>query len=136
MKARCKAVGIPIAAIILCLMALGGCSQKEPPLEEVNYRLKWLFNVSVVGDLWAIEYGSFAKNGLKVNLKPGGPEKDAIKELELGHALRQGGVREPEVELILAFGDAAVDVAKAAVRGDLGRQPLGGGFEGGHVIVD
>jgi NitT/TauT family transport system substrate-binding protein len=67
-------------------MAAAGCSKKDSPLEEINYRLKWLFNVSVVGDLWAVEQGSFSENGLKVNLKPGGPEKDAIKELELGHA--------------------------------------------------
>lgn len=86
MKARYIAIGLLIAAIILSLMAGGGCGKKEPPLEEINYRLKWLFNVSVVGDLWAVEHGSFAENGLKVNVKPGGPEKDAIKELELGHA--------------------------------------------------
>jgi NitT/TauT family transport system substrate-binding protein len=55
-------------------------------LEEVNYRLKWLYNISVVGDLYALDSGLFAKHGLAVNVKPGGPEKDAIKELELGHA--------------------------------------------------
>jgi len=64
-----------------------GCSQEpDTPLAEVNYRLKWLFNASVVGDLFADDSGLFAKNGLKVTVKPGGPEKDAIKELELGHA--------------------------------------------------
>lgn len=74
------------AGVILILMA-GGCSRKaDTPLEEVNYRLKWLFNASVVGDLFADDAGLFAKNGLKVIVKPGGPEKDAIKELELGHA--------------------------------------------------
>jgi NitT/TauT family transport system substrate-binding protein len=76
----------PAVGIILILMAWG-CSQKaETPLEEVNYRLKWLFNASVVGDLYADDSGLFAKNGLKVAVKPGGPEKDAIKELELGQA--------------------------------------------------
>ncbi|MGD8293386.1 MAG: ABC transporter substrate-binding protein, partial [Desulfobacterales bacterium] len=55
-------------------------------LEEVSYRLKWLFNISVVGDLWADAYRNFERNGLKVTVKPGGPEKDAIKELEIGHA--------------------------------------------------
>jgi NitT/TauT family transport system substrate-binding protein len=75
-----------VAGLVLILMA-GGCSQKaDRPLEEVNYRLKWLFNASVVGDLFAEDSGLFAKNGLKVAVKPGGPEKDAIKELELGHA--------------------------------------------------
>jgi NitT/TauT family transport system substrate-binding protein len=71
---------------LICLLILSGCSPKEPPAEEVTYRLKWLFNMSVVGDLWAEAHGNFARHGLKVNLKPGGPEKDAIKELEMGHA--------------------------------------------------
>ena len=76
-----------LAASVLLILMAGGCSQKaDTPLEEVNYRLKWLFNASVVGDLFADDSGLFAKNGLKVTVKPGGPEKDAIKELELGHA--------------------------------------------------
>jgi NitT/TauT family transport system substrate-binding protein len=54
--------------------------------EEIAYRLKWLFNVSVVGDLWADVGGHFAKKGLDVKVKAGGPERDAIKELELGRA--------------------------------------------------
>jgi len=67
-------------------MAVGCSQESDTPLAEVNYRLKWLFNASVVGDLFADDSGLFAKNGLKVTVKPGGPEKDAIKELELGHA--------------------------------------------------
>ena len=67
------------------LFFLFACGQKEK-IEEVNYRLKWLYNVSAVGDLYADVYGHFAENGLKVNVKPGGPERDALKELELGHA--------------------------------------------------
>ncbi len=79
-------LGLLKAAMILILI-LGGCARDaEKPLEEVSYRLKWLYNISVVGDLYARDSGLFAKNGLKVNVKPGGPEKDAIKELELGHA--------------------------------------------------
>ncbi len=54
--------------------------------QEVTYRLKWLFNISVVGDLWADVNGNFARRGLKVTVKPGGPERDAIKELELGRS--------------------------------------------------
>lgn len=80
-KIRLLAVGAVLMIII------GGCAQEaDKPMEEVNYRLKWLFNVSVVGDLYTNDAGLFAKNGLKVTIKPGGPEKDAIKELELGHA--------------------------------------------------
>jgi NitT/TauT family transport system substrate-binding protein len=76
-----------LAAGLVLILAAGGCGRKaDKPLEEVNYRLKWLFNASVVGDLYAEDSGLFAKNGLKVDVKPGGPEKDAIKELELGHA--------------------------------------------------
>jgi len=64
----------------------GACGEKQQPPEEVAYRLKWLYNISVVGDLWAEDHGNFARNGLKVAVKAGGPEKDAIKELEIGHA--------------------------------------------------
>jgi len=55
-------------------------------VETVNYRLKWLFNTSVAGDLYADTAGFFEKYGIKVTVKEGGPERDAIKELELGHA--------------------------------------------------
>ncbi|MCG8617656.1 MAG: ABC transporter substrate-binding protein, partial [Desulfobacterales bacterium] len=53
---------------------------------ELNYRLKWLFNTSVAGDIMAREAGFFEKAGLDVTVKEGGPEKNAIKELELGYA--------------------------------------------------
>ncbi|MBW2489480.1 MAG: ABC transporter substrate-binding protein [Deltaproteobacteria bacterium] len=78
-------VSAAVGMILLVMMA--GCApEAEKPLEEVNYRLKWLYNISVVGDLYALDSGLFTKYGLKVDVKPGGPEKDAIKELELGHA--------------------------------------------------
>ncbi len=54
--------------------------------EELNYRLKWLFNASVAGDIYADQLGYFEKAGLDVKVKEGGPEKNAIKELELGQA--------------------------------------------------
>ncbi len=85
MKRRLQTAGILLATIALAL-GMGSCGKEEQPLEEVTYRLKWLFNISVVGDLWADAYGNFESNGLKVTVKPGGPEKDAIKELEIGHA--------------------------------------------------
>jgi NitT/TauT family transport system substrate-binding protein len=75
-------VAVVISACI-CGMSANLWAQEK---EEVAYRLKWLFNVSVVGDLWADVNGNFAKNGLKVAVKAGGPERDAIKELELGRA--------------------------------------------------
>jgi NitT/TauT family transport system substrate-binding protein len=84
------------------LIFLSACEPKEK-LEEVNYRLKWLYNVSAVGDLYAETQGYFARSGLRVNVKPGGPERDALKELELGHA---------------QFGVASADqVLRAAAKG-------------------
>jgi len=80
-----KISGLWIIALFLVLV-LSACSEKQQPLEEVNYRLKWLYNISVVGDIWADDHGNFERKGLKVNVKAGGPEKDAIKELEIGHA--------------------------------------------------
>lgn len=77
---------IVLISTTLFFLFFTACSEKKQPPEEVSYRLKWLFNISVVGDLWADAHGNFTRNGLKVNVKPGGPEKDAIKELEIGHA--------------------------------------------------
>ena len=54
--------------------------------EKLNYRLKWLFNASVVGDLYADVHHIFKDHGLDVQMKAGGPERDAIRELELGYA--------------------------------------------------
>ena len=54
--------------------------------EKVIYRLKWLRNVSVVGALYAESHHLFEKAGLDVEVKAGGPERDAIRELELGYA--------------------------------------------------
>jgi NitT/TauT family transport system substrate-binding protein len=71
--------------------------------EELNYRLKRLYNVSTVGDLYAEAHGHFGCNGLKVYVKYGGTDRDALKELELGHA---------------QFGVASTDqVLRAAVKG-------------------
>ena len=56
----------------------------EPP--QLNYRLKWLKNISVIGDLYADKKGYFTEAGLNVTVKSGGPERDAIRELELGLA--------------------------------------------------
>jgi NitT/TauT family transport system substrate-binding protein len=53
---------------------------------HLNYRLKWLFNTTVAGDIFAVDQGYFAAVGLEVTVKEGSPEKNAIKELELGYA--------------------------------------------------
>ncbi|GBC61275.1 nitrate ABC transporter substrate-binding protei n [Desulfonema ishimotonii] len=80
--------GRSIRGMFIFLLMMGFCFQADgtEAAEKLNYRLKWLFNTSVVGDLYADFYGIFKANGLDVTLKEGGPERDAIRELELGHA--------------------------------------------------
>jgi NitT/TauT family transport system substrate-binding protein len=73
-------------AVVTFFFFTAGAFAGGLPAREVTYRLKWLFNISVVGDLWADVNGNFARRGLKVTVKPGGPERDAIKELELGRS--------------------------------------------------
>jgi NitT/TauT family transport system substrate-binding protein len=88
---------------VVAALASSGCGQKPADVGEVSYRLKWLYNVSSVGDLYAERRGYFQQAGLKVDVKPGGPEFDALKELELGHA---------------QFGVASADqVLRAAAKG-------------------
>lgn len=72
-----------VFSIVVLILSFAG-----PALgaDDINYRLKWLFNMSVAGDLVADESGLFSDAGLEVNVKAGGPERDAIKELELGYA--------------------------------------------------
>lgn len=72
--------------IMLLIFLFPGISLADDTRIHINYRLKWLYNTSVVGDLYAKEYGYFEKAGMMVNVKEGGPERDAVKELELGYA--------------------------------------------------
>ena len=76
--------------ILLMLMALWISVAAALPAAaqefKLTYRLKWLFNTSVAGDILALEEGFFTRAGLDVTVKEGGPEKNAIKELELGYA--------------------------------------------------
>lgn len=77
---------LAVMALYLIIFA-GACGYGEkPPLVNIVYRLKWLFNISSAGDILADVHGHFLEQGLTVTVKPGGPERDAIKELELGHA--------------------------------------------------
>ncbi|HCY83844.1 MAG TPA: nitrate ABC transporter substrate-binding protein [Desulfobacteraceae bacterium] len=71
-------------AIIFWLCSVWPAAADGPV--KLNYRLKWLFNTSVAGDIMAVEAGFFERSGLDVTVKEGGPEKNAIKELELGYA--------------------------------------------------
>jgi len=73
------------AAFIFIVVAIVGLDTATAA-DKVSYRLKWLYNASVIGDIYAVDRGFFAEKGLKVAVKEGGPERDAIRELELGHA--------------------------------------------------
>jgi NitT/TauT family transport system substrate-binding protein len=79
--------------------------------EEINYRLKWIFNTSVVGDLYADVRREFKAAGLDVTVKPGGPERDAIKELELGQA-QFGVASADQVIRAMAKGSPVVVIAQ------------------------
>ncbi|MBW2512943.1 MAG: ABC transporter substrate-binding protein [Deltaproteobacteria bacterium] len=79
--------------------------------ETVNYRLKWLFNASVIGDIYADVQGHFKAQGLEVAVKEGGPERDAIRELELGYA-SFGVASADQVIRALAKGSPVVVIAQ------------------------
>lgn len=78
---------------MLNLILLTGCSSGEKKTgglktreESVVLRLKWLVNVSAAGEIWALKTGIFRARGLKVEIKEGGLEHNAIKDIELGRA--------------------------------------------------
>ncbi len=76
-----------LITILLVVMVVMNVPNKAAASEKtINYRLKWLINASVAGDIYAVTHGYFEQAGLEVNMKPGGPERDAIRELELGYA--------------------------------------------------
>ncbi len=78
-----------LGLLVLLCAGCGNSTKNEGSAQSpktVSYRLKWLFNSSTAGDLWAKEKGLFANYGLKVTVKEGGAEQDAIEELELGRA--------------------------------------------------
>ncbi len=79
--------------------------------EAVTYRLKWLFNASVIGDIYADVQGHFKAQGLDVTVKEGGPERDAIRELELGYAAF-GVASADQVIRALAKGSPVVVIAQ------------------------
>lgn len=83
MKRRTKIV---ILSACLLIFATSLFTNSAYANEKVNYRLKWLYNVSVIGALYAETHNLFNKVGLDVAVKAGGPERDAIRELELGYA--------------------------------------------------
>ena len=102
-----------IFLLIVFVTAVAAWSAGNPAAaaEKVNYRLKWLFNASVVGDVYADAHHHFEKQGLKVAVKEGGPERDAIRELELGRA-QFGVASADQVIRALAKGADVVVIAQ------------------------
>lgn len=94
-----------ILACLLCIPAVPALSA-----EPMTYRLKWLINASTAGDVVALHQNCFSRAGLDVTVKPGGPERDAIRELELGYA--QFGVASAD-QVIRAM-DKGADVVVVA----------------------
>ncbi len=79
------------SSVALLVALLGPFSLFSPSFataadEQIAYRLKWLINASTAGDVVAEAEGLFAAEGLQVAILPGGPERDAIREVELGRA--------------------------------------------------
>ena len=86
MKPAGRAICRMLMALFLLAPVMGCRSQDHSLAQPINYRLKWLANISSAGALYGKAFGRFEKAGLQVTVKPGGPELDAIKELEIGHA--------------------------------------------------
>ncbi len=82
-KACCR-----VLFTLLLAAAVSGWAAPQYVLADqtVAYRLKWLINASTAGDVFASQRGLFSAAGLEVAVKAGGPERDAIRELELGYA--------------------------------------------------
>ena len=83
MNRHIKKLTVFLFLIAICfsvLFSLSGVKNAEAA-EAVTYRLKWLFNASVIGDIYADVHGHFKAQGLDVTVKEGGPERDAIREL-------------------------------------------------------
>ena len=99
-----------IAICFSVLFSLPGVKNAEAG-EAVTYRLKWLFNASVIGDIYADVHGHFKAQGLDVTVKEGGPERDAIRELELGYAAF-GVASADQVIRALAKGSPVVVIAQ------------------------
>lgn len=116
-----KNMGKPYLKIIV-LVAILGCLLPGPllgePAEEIVYRQKWLLNTSVVGGLYAQTRGLFRDAGLAVTIKAGGPERDAIRELELGYA-HFGVASADQVIRALAKGAPVVVLAQIFQRNPL-----------------
>jgi len=102
-----------ITALILLCVVGSSLISANPALaqEKVAYRLKWLINASTAGDVFALDQGFFSRQEMEVVVKAGGPERDAIRELELGYA-QFGVASADQVIRALAKGAAVVVLAQ------------------------
>jgi NitT/TauT family transport system substrate-binding protein len=102
-----------IASLVVCIVFVIALITPETPqaAEPLAYRLKWLINASTAGDVVAADQGFFAREELEVEVKAGGPERDAIRELELGYA-QFGVASADQVIRALAKGAAVVVLAQ------------------------
>lgn len=107
-----KLIYILSLAIGIGVIAGKGNGMAAETMVQMTYRLKWLFNASVVGDLYADVNRIFKNNDLDITVKEGGPERDAIRELELGYA--QFGVASAD-QVIRALSKGAPVVVVAQI---------------------
>jgi NitT/TauT family transport system substrate-binding protein len=101
------------SALVVLLSLAGGLitAPEASGQKKIDYRLKWLINASTAGDIVAFKQGFFLKAGLDVDVKAGGPERDAIRELELGYA-QFGVASADQVIRALAKGASVVVLAQ------------------------
>ena len=107
-------ITFPRLTALVLLLAVGNglmAAGEVQAQEKVAYRLKWLINASTAGDVFALSQGFFSKEGLEVAVKAGGPERDAIRELELGYA-QFGVASADQVIRALAKGASVVVLAQ------------------------
>jgi NitT/TauT family transport system substrate-binding protein len=107
-KARFGWGALLLIAFILGHQSVGLAA--DAPVQAA-YRLKWLFNASVIGDIYADAHQYFKNAGLDVTVKEGGPERDAIRELELGYA-QFGVASADQVIRAMAKGSPVVVIAQ------------------------
>jgi len=106
--ARCAVIAWLALLITAAHLAASG---RAGAAEEIHYRLKWIYNASVIGDLYARERGFFRQQNLQVSVQQGGPERDAIRELEMGRA-QFGVASADQVIRALAKGAEVVVIAQ------------------------
>lgn len=78
--------GIPHFLLFLGLLVLvGGCGEKKPAaLKKISFRLAWVPDMAEVGVFVAKQQGYFQREGLEVDIQPGGFGLDPLKLVAAG----------------------------------------------------